>query len=225
MLDFIKEFFAWYNFIYTLPLILVFFYTLLHFLGFAFHTGGHDFWSDISDIGVDTDDDIDDVSVNTDESILFQILSFIHFSEVPLMMLIAVFFLTWGMVGFTLNHVIVSGLKTFWAPLIIPSLAITFVISILFTKLFAKAISLVAPTAEKGVTSIRELVGQTARVISGKVTTKFGQARLRDDLGHSITVFCKIRAGSEMPKQGDEVLLLDYDEVDRKFEVEIFDEP
>lgn len=220
MLDFIKDFFAWYNFIYTLPLILVFFYTLLHFLGFAFHTGGHDFWSDISDIGVDVDDDI---NVDTDESILSQILSFIHFSEVPLMMLIAVFFLTWGMVGFTLNHVIVSGLKTFRAPLIIPSIAITFAISILFTKLFAMAISFVAPTAEKGVTSIRELVGRTARVISGKVTTKFGQARLRDDFGYSITVFCKIREGSEIPKKGDEVLLLDYDDVDRKFEVQKFD--
>jgi hypothetical protein len=69
MLDFIKEFFSWYNFIYTLPLILVFFYTLLHFLGFAFHTGGHDFWSDISDIGVDADDDIGDVNVDADESI------------------------------------------------------------------------------------------------------------------------------------------------------------
>jgi hypothetical protein len=85
------------------------------------------------------------------------------------------------------------------------------------------AISFAAPTAEKGVTSIKELVGRTAQVISGKVTTKFGQARLRDDLGYSITVFCKIREGNEVPKKGDEVLLLDYDDVDRKFEVEKFD--
>ena len=223
MLDFIKEFFAWYNFIYIVPLILVFFYTLLQFLGFASHIGGHDFFADISDIGLDADDDMDDMNIDTDDSILSQILSFIHFKEVPLMMLIVIFFLTWGMVGFTLNHIIVSILKPFWAPLLIPSLVITLVISILFTKLFAKAISLIAPTAGKGATSIRELVGQTARVISGKVTTKFGQARLRDDLGHSITVFCRIRAGNEIPKRGDEVLLLDFDDADRKFEVEKFD--
>ncbi|HIE29747.1 TPA: DUF1449 family protein [Candidatus Poribacteria bacterium] len=223
MLELIKEFFAWYNLIYALPLIFVFLYTLLHFLGFASHIGGHDFFADISDIGLDADDDMDDINVEPDESILSQILSFIHFKEVPLMMIIAVFFLTWGMAGFTLNHIIVSNLNIFWAPLLIPSLVITFVISILFTKLFAGVISLVAPTAEKGATSIRELVGKTARVISGKVTTKFGQARLRDELGYSITVFCKIQEGSEIPKRGDEVLLIDYDDVDRKFEVEKFD--
>jgi hypothetical protein len=38
--------------------------------------------------------------------------------------------------------------------------------------LFAKAISFIAPTAEKGATSIEELVGRTARVISGKITSK-----------------------------------------------------
>jgi hypothetical protein len=84
-------------------------------------------------------------------------------------------------------------------------------------------ILLVAPTAEKCATSIKELVGRTARVISGKVTTKFGQARLRDELGYSITVFCKVRSGSEIPKRGDAVLLIDYDDVDKKFEVEKFD--
>jgi len=221
MLDFIKEIFSWYNFVYTLPLMLMFFYMLLHFLGFASH--GHDFWVDVSDIGLDADDDMDDMNIDADESILFQILSFVHFKEVPFMMLIAVFFLTWGMLGLTINHAVVIGLKTFWAPLLIPSLVFTFVISILFTKLFAKAMSFIAPTAEKGATSIKELVGRTARVISGQVTTKFGQARLRDDLGHSITVFCKLRSGTEIPKRGDEVLLLEYDDGDRKFEVEKFD--
>jgi membrane protein implicated in regulation of membrane protease activity len=190
-------------------------------LGFAYD--GHDFWADISDIGLDADDDMDDVNIDADESILSLFLSFIHVKEVPFMMLAGVFLLTWGIVGLTLNYVIVANLKTFWAPLLIPSIVVTFVVSILFTKSFAKAISFIAPTAEKGATSIRELVGKTARVISGKVTTKFGQVRLRDDLGHSITVFCKIRAGNEIPEKGDEVLLLEYDDVEKKFEVEKFD--
>ncbi len=228
MLDFIGEFFAWYNLIFTVPIILIFFYILLHLLGIASHAGGDSFFLEISDLGVDADDDMDYVGLDADESILSRLLDFVNVGETPLMMLIAVFLLMWGITGFTFNHIIISilqkfAVKTFWAPLIIPSLAIAFVVSIMSTKLFAKVIAIVIPTSEKGVTSIKELVGKTARVISGEVTTKFGRARLRDNLGNSITVFCKIRAGEEMPKIGDEVILLDYDDTERKFEVEKFD--
>ena len=225
MLNFIGEFFAWYNLIFTIPIILIFFYILLHLLGIASHAGGDSFFMEISDLGVDADDDMNYVEFDADESILSRLLDFVNVGETPLMMLIAVFLLMWGITGFTFNHIIISGfhLKTFYSPLIIPSLTIAFVVSIMSTKLFAKVIAIVIPTSEKGVTSIKELVGKTARVISGEVTTKFGRARLRDNLGNNITVFCKIRAGEEVPKMGDEVILLDYDDTERKFEVEKFD--
>ena len=40
-----------------------------------------------------------------------------------------------------------------------------------------------------------------------------------DQYGNVLTVFCKVPEGKEVPKRGDEVVLVDYDPSDNKFEV------
>ena len=63
------------------------------------------------------------------------------------------------------------------------------------------------------------MLGQVAQVVSGEVTAKFGRAKVQDPYGNVLTVFCKVQDGKEVPRRGDDVLLVDYDPSDKKFEV------
>jgi len=103
------------------------------------------------------------------------------------------------------------------------SIIIAATVGVISAKLFAGTISIILPTAERGATSKKELIGKIARVTSGQVTTSFGRVRVRDDYGNSISIYCKIQRGKKIPQKGDEVILLDYDDEDGKFVVEKFD--
>ena len=56
-----------------------------------------------------------------------------------------------------------------------------------------------------------QLVGLKGRVISGRVTTTFGKARVSAPNGSELTVSCRVRESDDVPLKGDTVILLDYD--------------
>lgn len=219
MLDLLKEIIAPYNLIFTLPVLLVFFYIVLQFIGFhADHSGIIN--ADIGDIGVSADDDM---KAQADGSTLNYVLSFLGVGKVPITMILVPLVMTWGIVGCGCNHIITHTVKPPHWPFMLGSIIIAATAGVVTAKLFAGAIAIILPTAERSATSKKELIGKTARVTSGQVTTSFGRARLRDDHGNSITVYCKIPYGRRVAQKGDEIILLDYDEEDGKFEVEKFD--
>ena len=60
-------------------------------------------------------------------------------------------------------------------------------------------------------TTDNQLVGLRGRVISGRVTTTFGKARVSTPNGSELTISCRVREGADVPLKGDTVILLDYD--------------
>ena len=64
-----------------------------------------------------------------------------------------------------------------------------------------------------------DLIGLTGRVISGRITTTFGTARVKAPNGSELTVSCRVRENDDIPLKGDTVMLVDYDSTVRIFDV------
>ena len=71
----------------------------------------------------------------------------------------------------------------------------------------------------KPVTRDTDLIGLTGRVISGRITTTFGTARVKTPDGNELTISCRVRENHDIPLKGDTVILVDYDSTVRIFDV------
>ncbi len=225
MIEFLKDLSLWYNLIFTVPILLVIFYLILQIFGLALDFGGG-FDTDTGEVGVDLDVDADadvdvdvDMDVDTDFSAFERALGFINVGKVPLTIIVATFLLFWGVTGFMSNGIIESVLGGFPSAFIMASCGVALVVGIMGTKFTSGVIARLFPSIETYSSSNQTLLGHVARVVSGEVTTKFGRAKVEDQYGNVLTVFCKVPEGKEVPKRGDDVLLVDYDPSDKKFEV------
>ncbi len=225
-MDFLREINLWYNLIFTVPILLVIFYLILQAFGLVMDLGG-DVDTGAGDVGVDVDVDADididvDADVDADMSgfLTFErALGFINVGRVPLTIIIATFLMFWGFTGYTVNGIIKNALGSFPSVFIMASCASALVVGIIATKFLSGIIARVFPQIETYSSSNESLLGQVARVVSGQVTSKFGRAKVKDQYGNELTVFCRIPEGKEVLKRGDEVVLVDYDSSDNKFEV------
>ena len=214
MMEFLKELTVWYNFIFIAPILLVLLYLILQIFGLAWELGG--------DIGADVGGDVDlDVDVDTTGifSAFEHALAFINVGKVPLAVIISTFLMFWGITGYTSNGVIQYSLGSFPSAFIAASCSMALVVGIIATKFLSGIIARLFPEVESYSSSNQTLLGQIAEVVSGQVTPEFGRAKVKDQYGNVLTVYCKISEGKEVPKRGDEVVLLDYDPSDNKFEV------
>lgn len=213
---------AWYNVLFLAPLLLVFLFAILQLVGVGLEgldIGGSDVDLDI-DAGIDVDSDVDvDVDVTGGgPGIITSALGFLNVGKVPLMIILMTWFASWGVVGLICNRII--GDRTIQAvpPLVAIPVSVAFILSIISTKYFAAILARIFPESERGTTD-RDLIGSSARVISGRVTSTFGRAIVQAPDGYRLTVSCRIKEGDEIPVHGDEVLLTDYDPIARIFEV------
>ena len=90
--------------------------------------------------------------------------------------------------------------------------------SIFGTRYLALGLSKLFPESDRA-TNDSHLLGLRGRVISGRVTTTFGTARVPVPQGPELTVSCRVREGEDVPVKGDTVILIDYDLRGRIFEV------
>jgi membrane protein implicated in regulation of membrane protease activity len=217
MIEFLKDLSLWYNLIFTVPILLVLFYVILQIFGLAMDFGG-DTDADAGDADIDVDAD-GGIMPDVDLSALDRALGFINIGKVPLTIVIATFLLFWGVSGFMANGIIRSVLDGFPSAFIMASCGVALVIGIMGTKFLSGIIARTFPTVETYSSSNQSLLGQVAKVVSGEVTEKFGRAKVEDPYGNRLTIFCKVQDGKEAPKRGDDVLLVDYDPLDKKFEV------
>ena len=86
------------------------------------------------------------------------------------------------------------------------------------TRYISIALSKLFPRREKAISDV-QLLGLSGRVISGQITTTFGTARLRVPNGPEVTVSCRAKSDEATPVKGDTVILIDYDDTKRIFEV------
>jgi len=213
-LEFLKELSLWYNLVFTVPIVLVIFYLILQIFGLAIDIGG--------DTDADADADVDaDVDTGIDDIPFFdRAMSFVNVGKVPLTIIIATFLLFWGVTGYTTNGAIRKIMNgSFPSFFIIISCFAALVVGVIATKFLSGIIARIVPEIETYSSNNEALLGLVAQVVSAQVTTNFGRAKVKDQHGNFLTVFCKTKDGKEVPKHGDEVVLVDYDPSDKKFEV------
>lgn len=209
-----SEILQWYNWIFVIPVLCILVYLVLQF------------FSSLSDSidGIMGDVAIEDLGPKSgNRSFFWQIMLFLNVNKIPTMIIVIMLGLSWGISGYIFNQTVINATDFYhpqWFPL---SCLFALTFCILITKVLVELISLFLPTAEKNAVSMRDLIGKTAKVISGKVTDKFGRARVNlNDM--SITVFCRNQEkGNAGLVYGDEVVLVDFDEQDNFFSVEKFE--
>ena len=203
---------VWYNVLFTLPLTFVLLFAILQLVGIGLEIGGEA--EPEADIDVEGDLEVDS-GLEVEPNLITSALGFLNLGKVPLMVVLMTWFASWGVTGLVCNKLV--GVKSF-PPLIAISLAAAFVVSLFSTRYFAALIARIFPESEPA-TRDQDLIGRTARVVSGRVTSTFGRAVVQAPDGYRLTVSCRVRNGSELPVRGDEVILVDYDPNTRSFEV------
>jgi hypothetical protein len=214
---------AWYNVLFLAPLLLVFLFAILQLIGVSLQIGGGseaDVDVDMdADTGIEVESDVDvDADLTSEPGIITSALGFLNVGKVPLTVILMTWLASLGVVGLICNGVIGDEAIRAVPPLAGISFGVAFVVSIVSTKYFAAGIAKIFPESEPATTDL-DLIGRQARVTSGSVTPTFGRAIVQTPSGYRLTIACRIREGEEIPVQGDEVLLADYDPAMRTFEV------
>ena len=241
--DFLHYLLVWYNVWFTAPIAFVFLFAIFQLL-----MGGLDFGGEVDmeidadvdvDVDVEVDADIDveaDINVDADtdanygahgSSFVANVLGILNVGKVPFTIILMSLFAAWGMSGLIANEFLsidtdparfgLSPQSTLWISLAAASLC-----SIFGTRYLALGLSKLFPESERAVTDY-QLLGLRARVISGRVTTTFGTARVEVPDGPELTVSCRSREGEEAPLKGDTVILINYDSKTRIFDVKKMD--
>jgi membrane protein implicated in regulation of membrane protease activity len=185
----------WWNFIFALPLALG---LLLGLIIVMTGVAGSDSEAD------DTDGDVDD-------SPIFRLLNFFGLGQgVPLLVMLPILFVVWGVVGLLFNQL-----------LAMPQLfVITLVISLLTTAYagqgLSKLVARVFKDTTESVTS-QSLVGMTGSVIYA-VTNVGGVVHVRDKGGNIHRVVCR-SLEPETIEPNEEILVVDFDEKARVYYV------
>lgn len=203
MRAFLMYFLVSYNICFTIPLVIVAVLIL-----FRLVRGVAD--SSRTDVGADRGG-----VAEAHHSPFTGILGFLNVGKVPLVVVLIVLFATWGIAGLIAN----SALDVSEKP---QRVWISCIIALFFSVLSARYICMAFlkffPQREKTV-SDDQLLGLSGRVISGQITTTFGTARLRVPDGPELTVSCRAKSDETPPVKGDTVILVDYDDTKRIFDV------
>ena len=218
--DFFNYILVWYNVWFTAPIACVFLFAI-----FQLVMGGLDFGGGDTDVGADADIEVDtdvDTDVNVDtgssgNSFATGVLGILNVGKVPFTILLMALFATWGISGLIVNEFlninVDSPRYTLWI-----SVGAALLCSIFGTRYLALGLSKLFPESDRA-TNDSHLIGLRGRVISGRVTTTFGTARVPVPQGPELTVSCRVCEGEDIPLKGDTVVLIDYDSKGRIFDV------
>ena len=229
MLEYFNYLLVDYNVWFTAPLALVFIFALFRLI-----MGGMDFGDAEVDADADVDVDVDaevdieadvdaDAEVDADADAdaeghsgsFIDILGFLNIGRVPVMVVLMSLFATWGISGLIANALfnIAANPNWLWA-----SCIVAFLCSFVGTRYLTFGISKLFPESERAITDV-QLLGMRGRVISGQITTTFGTARVQVPDGPALTVNCRIKTDQVNPVKGDTVILVNYDDEKRIFDV------
>lgn len=229
MLEYFNYLLVDYNVWFTAPLALVFIFALFRLI-----MGGMDFGDAEVDADADVDVDVDaEVDIEADVDVdaevdadadadaeghsgsFIDILGFLNIGRVPVMVVLMSLFATWGISGLIANALfnVAANPNWLWA-----SCIVAFLCSFVGTRYLTFGISKLFPESERAVTDV-QLLGMHGRVISGQITTTFGTARVQVPDGPALTVNCRIKTDQVNPVKGDTVILVNYDDEKRIFDV------
>lgn len=148
-----------------------------------------------------------------------KVLSILGIGQVPITLLIGIFLLCWGMFGMLANKFFAPVMK-FPAIYIWPSMGATFFASAVFTRSMAAIVGRLMPNTETYGVSRLELVGSLGTTVFPTNETT-GTIHVKDTYGTVHRVQAKTEDGAKPIPSGKEVMILDFDEEDKRFVVRI----
>ena len=210
--DFLNYILVWYNVWFTAPIACVFLFAIFQLVMGSLDFGGGD-----TDADVDLDAEVDIASNSGGSNFFPGVLGILNVGKVPFTILLMALFATWGISGLIVNEVLNIKVHSPRSMLWI-SVGAALLCSIFGTRYLALGLSKLFPESNRATTD-HHLIGLRGRVISGRVTTTFGTARVPVPDGPELTVSCRVREDDNVPLKGDTVILIDYDLRGRIFEV------
>ena len=162
----------------------------------------------------DTKADID-ADTETQHRSFDSIFRFLNAGSIPLIVVLMLLFAIWGITGLLANVLLDVSEKPerVWI-----SCGVSLFCCFFGTRYISIALLKLFPRREKTISDV-QLLGLSGRVISGQITTTFGTARLRVPNGPELTVSCRAKSDEPPPVKGDTVILMDYDDTKRIFDV------
>jgi membrane protein implicated in regulation of membrane protease activity len=134
--------------------------------------------------------------------------------QVPISLLIGVYLLCWGTFGLLANQFF--SFMHYPSLYIWPSMGVTFFISFVITRTMAAFFARLMPGDETyGVTRF-ELVGSLAKTVYA-ASERAGTVDIADPSGTVHRVQAKTEAGQEEIPSGADVIVVDFDEDDKRF--------
>lgn len=200
MLDFIT---AGSNLPFTIALAMMMMLALLEVLGFLFGLSTSGFLDGLFDFEIGDADGSELASL----SLADRFMGWLHFGKVPVLILIAVFLISFGGAG-----LIVQGLVWAVIGLLLPwwlAVAIVLPLSLPCVRVFGGTLARVLPKDETQVVSQASMIGRVATVVLG--TARKGsaaQARVRDQHGQNHYVMLEPDETDIEFNAGDSVLLV-----------------
>lgn len=147
-----------------------------------------------------------------------RIIMLLGIGQVPITLLIGVFLLCWGAFGLLANQLF--GILHYPGIYIWPSLALTFVVSSAITRSMAAIVGRLLPGEETyGVTRF-QLVGSLGKTVY-PTTEVTGTVDIKDQSGTVHRVQAKVEPGKEDIPGGSDVIIVDFDEDDKRFVVRV----
>jgi hypothetical protein len=200
---------ALHNLPFTVLLVIVVGYWLLVCVGFLD-------WN-ATDPGMEWNGHGD---VSVEGGALQSVLRFIHAGEAPLMAILSVLALCAWAFSVLANHYLNPGGGLLMAgALLIPNL----VISLVLTRVLTKPMRAVFKALNRDYDEAVPIVGQVCQVITGEVTSTFGQATL-ETRGAPLTLQVRVDEAERL-QRGDRALIIGEDKEKQVFRVVRYQEP
>lgn len=198
----------WWNLPFLVMLGLVAAYFGLQTLGIF--EGGADHEADVPaehDADVEADHDLDH---DIDGAGL---AGWFGLGRVPMMVIWLRLFIFMGFGGLFFNRVLFvkSGGHYPWWYFPISTLS-SLAVGAAATRASARLVSKLVDVGGRGATARRERPGSIGVVASARVDEGFGEVRVRDGRGNALIVHARVESRAAHPRQGEQVVLVDYDE-------------
>lgn len=186
-----------HNICFTLPIVIVFLYAIA--------------WRIITLIW--------QVDVDTkSKSNAFVLLRFLNAAEVSFKIVLMTLMITWGFVGLMANKLL--NVETVSSGKFGSSVIIAFIVGLVGTRYLLLTFTRLFSNTETVETSDDpKLLGLQGNVTSEYITQNDGTAQVEMPNGQTITVNCRVGAGEADPAKGDNITFVDYDPVERIFDV------
>lgn len=228
--SFLMSLLAWANVPYTAVLCIAVIFALIQMSGLlGLLAGGGDHEGDAdhdieADHDIDADHDVDadgdadndadhdhDADHENEQSAGHGLLAGLGVGKVPLSILWQTYAVAFGLTGILGNTIYLSYARALPPTTLAWTLPVALVLGYLVTRRLGRVLARVAADPRHEATSRKELVGHTGVVISSKISSEFGEVRLKDKTGHVLRIICRTRDSEPTIAEGREVVIVEYD--------------